>query len=903
MATSAQIKSLHALYIGYFDRAADPAGLLYWIKTIDAGAMLDTITDVFAAANEAKDLYPYLESPGVVSPRAFVGFIYSNLFNRPAEEAGLKYWTDFLEAGTITAGDMIQAIINGALNTDKAVLDNKVEAGTYFTQQAANTADYKYSATDGKAALDGVTDDPATVGASKIASDSAVSGSAVVGQTFTLTSGIDNITGTANDDTFVAVNEANTAPGDTLSVADTLNGAGGTDTLNITNTQNGNVAGLTTTNIENLVIRSTDENNEIETLDMSSLSGVTGVTLNKFTDGITVSNAILSTTFALNDFNVNNAADNVIIGYASVTGTTDSASISISNSTLQAVQVDFIETISLTNSGDKATSIVTLDAAQATTINVANTSTATAGLTITAVGDNTATKMAFTGSGKTTATGPLSTGLTTLDGSKATGVLDLNVSTNANNMTLTTGSGNDRIEAGTVGTNLTAADTWDFGLGTDTLVIDDATLSTADISIIKAVKNVDVLEIISTTAETTVDFADVNTINAFSFSGAITDLVGADGNAGANGAAADNAALILTGVENSDTFTVSANKTGGAGGAGAQGNIGDDGGNGGTGSNAINITEDLEGVANTTTLTLTGGISLDGGRGGDGGRGADGIGIGVGGNGGNGGNGGDGVNAASFETINIVSSGTTANTIEGGDAGDSGIPGNGVGIGADGNAGDLGTAGSSVVIYINGTINVTGTQDLNLGTISGSNATVDGSSFAGKLTVTGEDGNNIINGGSAADTINGGAGTDTLTGGLSADTFGFGTASSIAGTALDKIADFNTGGSDKIDFGGAGTILAADATALVATTNVNTTAGGKVTFAAADDTFAEKVIAIQADTQLDVAGSVAFFEDSGSSFVYYAGTAAGDADDQIVELTGVTGLTTITITAGDLTIA
>jgi S-layer protein len=903
MATSAQIKSLHALYIGYFDRAADPAGLLYWIKTIDAGAMLDTITDVFAAANEAKDLYPYLESPGVVSPRAFVGFIYSNLFNRPAEEAGLKYWTDFLEAGTITAGDMIQAIINGALNTDKAVLDNKVEAGTYFTQQAANTAGYKYSATDGKAALDGVTDDPATVAASKIASDSAVSGSAVVGQTFTLTSGIDNITGTANDDTFVAVNEANTAPGDTLSVADTLNGAGGTDTLNITNTQNGNVAGLTTTNIENLVIRSTDENNEIETLDMSSLSGVTGVTLNKFTDGITVSNAILSTTFALNDFNVNNAADNVIIGYASVTGTTDSASISISNSTLQAVQVDFIETISLTNSGDKATSIVTLDAAQATTINVANTSTATAGLTITAVGDNTATKMAFTGSGKTTATGPLSTGLTTLDGSKATGVLDLNVSTNANNMTLTTGSGNDRIEAGTVGTNLTAADTWDFGLGTDTLVIDDATLSTADISIIKAVKNVDVLEITSTTAETTVDFADVNTINAFSFSGAITDLVGADGNAGANGAAADNAALILTGVENSDTFTVSANKTGGAGGAGAQGNIGDDGGNGGTGSNAINITEDLEGVANTTTLTLTGGISLDGGRGGDGGRGADGIGIGVGGNGGNGGNGGDGVNAASFETINIVSSGTTANTIEGGDAGDSGIPGNGVGIGADGNAGDLGTAGSSVVIYINGTINVTGTQDLNLGTISGSNATVDGSSFAGKLTVTGEDGNNIINGGSAADTINGGAGTDTLTGGLSADTFGFGTASSIAGKSLDKITDFNTGGSDKIDFGGAGTLLAADTTVLVATTNVNTTAGGKVTFAAADDTFAEKVIAIQADTQLDVAGSVAFFEDSGSSFVYYAGAAAGDADDQIVELTGVTGLTTITITAGDLTIA
>jgi hypothetical protein len=154
-------------------------------------------------------------------------------------------------------------------------------------------------------------------------------------------------------------------------------------------------------------------------------------------------------------------------------------------------------------------------------------------------------------------------------------------------------------------------------------------------------------------------------------------------------------------------------------------------------------------------------------------------------------------------------------------------------------------------------------------------------------------GNDTIVGSLGVETITGGTGADTMTGGGGADTFVFGSTGSVIGTSLDVITDFNTGGSDVLSFTSA-TLLSADVTTLVAGSNVNQTAGGLVTFATADNTLALKIVAIQADTQLDAAGSVAFFVDGGNTYVYYAGTATGNADDQLIQLTGVTGLTTIT---------
>lgn len=186
---------------------------------------------------------------------------------------------------------------------------------------------------------------------------------------------------------------------------------------------------------------------------------------------------------------------------------------------------------------------------------------------------------------------------------------------------------------------------------------------------------------------------------------------------------------------------------------------------------------------------------------------------------------------------------------------------------------------------------------------TGTGTTVTITGGAGSDSLTGNTKIDIISGGAGADTITGGGGADVLTGGAGIDTFAFGTSGSLYSTAVVKIADFvatttTSNAGDILTFGGNTTVLAADTTTLVAGSNVNTNAAGLVSFHANDTTYALKVAAIQADTQLDAIGSVAMFVDSGNTYVYYAGAATGNTDDQIIELTGVTTLTTMTGGAG-----
>jgi Ca2+-binding RTX toxin-like protein len=189
------------------------------------------------------------------------------------------------------------------------------------------------------------------------------------------------------------------------------------------------------------------------------------------------------------------------------------------------------------------------------------------------------------------------------------------------------------------------------------------------------------------------------------------------------------------------------------------------------------------------------------------------------------------------------------------------------------------------------------------------NATLDATDkvvkFAGKLdldllkqalentgAITGSAVADRITGDARANTITGGAGADVLTGAGGADTFVIGAGDSLVATR-DTITDFNVGGSDVLKFAVAQTVRAADATALVAGTNVQQSAGGLVTFHANDNTLALKIAAIQADAELDAVQSIAIFQDGGNTYVYSAGAATGNADDQIIQLTGVS-LNTIT---------
>ncbi|MDR5900375.1 calcium-binding protein [Halomonas vilamensis] len=225
----------------------------------------------------------------------------------------------------------------------------------------------------------------------------------------------------------------------------------------------------------------------------------------------------------------------------------------------------------------------------------------------------------------------------------------------------------------------------------------------------------------------------------------------------------------------------------------------------------------------------------------------------------------------------------------------------------------IGTTQGDNLVSVKATILAAGDQTI--ASTSDSNVTVVASAAAGAQTVTtagGNDsitttgaagnagtistgaGNDTIVAGFTTDAITGGTGSDTMTGGGGVDTFAFGNDGSVIGTDRDIITDFNTSGADILSFSGEAIVLTADSSALVAGANVQTSSGGLITFSAADDTLADKIIAIQADAELDAAGSVGMFVDSGNTYVYHAGEFAGDADDQLIQLTGIDTLTTLT---------
>jgi Ca2+-binding RTX toxin-like protein len=314
----------------------------------------------------------------------------------------------------------------------------------------------------------------------------------------------------------------------------------------------------------------------------------------------------------------------------------------------------------------------------------------------------------------------------------------------------------------------------------------------------------------------------------------------------------------VTRIEPGDYFQV-VTTTAGAGTAGASGF------NGGNGGTALSFTAKTDTASDTLNLSLKGGVIVSGGAGGDSDT--------------QGGNGGTAIFAQSFDIVNVASNGSSANTIIGGAAGE------GTGV--------SGFDGASLVLAQNATVLVTGTQDLNLGTLSGLGTTVNAAPFTGALSVVGDAGNNTIIGGSGNDTLDGAAGQDRLTGGAGSDIFQIFLGETPTGLP-DTITDFNAGGTaDSIRSASIDTVAGAAGVTPVAGTTVAVSAGGKATFAAADDTLAEILVTLDADDTNVGLQEVVFFELGADTYVYYE-NATGSGDEQLIRLENVTGLVSIT---------
>ncbi|MFG6621252.1 DUF4214 domain-containing protein, partial [Sulfitobacter sp. 1A05707] len=459
MATTAQINAIAALYAGYFNRAPDPEGLQFWIDQIDGGRDFNTIAEDFAASEEATSLYPYLTAPDVASPSTFITNVYQNLFNRAPDAEGLQFWTDVLNSGSVSVADMIEAIIEGAVDApnatpptfDKTTLDNKVEVGLDFAADAANTAGFDFDDADKSAAtavIDSVTNEEATVDAAKASTDAYLSGTSNQGDTFTLTTGIDAVTGTTADDTFTGV--AGNILNGTFNTGDSINGGTGNDTLNVIATQNGNYTLSSMTGVETISVQDLSPGNQTSapfnaTFNLSNVTGVetiasknSGFTATVFTNVASIA--------AIEVSHINNTGVGIDVGYNNnvVAGLADVQDVALDGANA-FIWVNGIETFDVATTGESALTFRTTD-----------------GNTVNVSGDG---SLALQGTGAGNALE-----VTTLNASANTGGVTATLATG--NVAVTGGSGDDSFS---FGTGLTAAatgvpgDVVDGGEGMDTV--------------------------------------------------------------------------------------------------------------------------------------------------------------------------------------------------------------------------------------------------------------------------------------------------------------------------------------------------------------------------------------------------------------------------------------------------
>src|SRR5665213_2429018 len=234
---------VEALYVGYFGRAGDPIGVNYWVGQLNSGAMTyPQVAASFSVQTEATTMYAYLANPNISNSSAFIDQVYQELFNRVADSAGLTYWQAQLTAGNnspASIGTFILNVISGAQNADATTVENKVAVATYFTNDLS-TAQLPYNAAANAQGISEVisTDSTqASVTTQESNADTYVNATSS-GQTYTLTTAVDNIVGAPGSDTFNGTySDGGIGGGNTFQIGDTLAGGGGANnTLNITPT-------------------------------------------------------------------------------------------------------------------------------------------------------------------------------------------------------------------------------------------------------------------------------------------------------------------------------------------------------------------------------------------------------------------------------------------------------------------------------------------------------------------------------------------------------------------------------------------------------------------------------------------------------------------------------------------
>jgi len=222
--------TVQGFYLSYYGRPADPAGLTFWTGQLAAaGGNLSSILNAFGTSAEATRRY------GTGTTESKIQAVYQQTFGRAADAAGLAFYNTEITAGRITLIDMSKRIIDGATGDDVAIRNNRTSAAQSFTDKLdtdAKKAGYSGSSAEDSARtwISAVTKDAATVTAAVASADATIT--ALLPGTFTLTTGVDKFTGGGGDDTFTGGVSSLTAS-DTLGATDVLDGGAGADVANL----------------------------------------------------------------------------------------------------------------------------------------------------------------------------------------------------------------------------------------------------------------------------------------------------------------------------------------------------------------------------------------------------------------------------------------------------------------------------------------------------------------------------------------------------------------------------------------------------------------------------------------------------------------------------------------------
>ncbi|MCG5074521.1 hypothetical protein [Paraburkholderia tagetis] len=201
MAAADYYAQVQQAYIAYYGRPADPAGLIYWANQLNqAGGNLNSIINAFGNSAESTALY----SSGNLY--AEVNQIYQTLFGRAADVTGANFYVQGIQTGQFTLASVALNIYNGAQGTDATELAAKLGYAQAFTnalaQNVSEAAAYSgnTAANNARAALQGVIDTTSEQTAiNNLPTTLASIGGTPVGQTVTLTTGVDNVTLTGNN--------------------------------------------------------------------------------------------------------------------------------------------------------------------------------------------------------------------------------------------------------------------------------------------------------------------------------------------------------------------------------------------------------------------------------------------------------------------------------------------------------------------------------------------------------------------------------------------------------------------------------------------------------------------------------------------------------------------------------